>query len=116
MVENRTVQPDDTPGCRFEFRSVSIMRLEVMRLEVAVNAGVRVIRCQLVDMYGRQRRSEEQERRDDERRRHTSGQAKHAANYWRRARGSSNTLSSESMRSSTEARPRLSHMLPIATR
>ena len=76
-MENCALQPDDARRALLDLRALRLVRLEMMRFEMAVNESVRMASARLVRMQRRKRRTKDEERRDDEPRRHASNRTKH---------------------------------------
>src|SRR5438093_12010402 len=72
LVESCALQPDDARRALLDLRALRLVRLEMMRFEMAVNESVRMASAGLVRMQRRERRTKDEERRDDAPRRHAS--------------------------------------------
>jgi len=77
LVESCALQPDDARRALLDLRALRLVRLEMMRFEMAVNESVRMASAGLVRMQRRKRRTKDEERRDHEPRRHASNRTKH---------------------------------------
>src|SRR6266571_3361452 len=77
LVESCALQPDDARRALLDLRTLRLVRLEMMRFEMAVNERVRMASAGLVRMQRRKRRTKDEERRDYEPRRHASNRTKH---------------------------------------